>query len=479
MLSLLILIPLACLVLLNLPFLPMLRKAAWFIALPVPVFQMAFALLEPHALMRNTSDPLNLLLRFNLSADHLSLLVIFTIGLVVLCCLLAARTLINNEKQSYNFINLILLSLAGMNGLALLNDLFSLYVFIEITAISSFILIVQNREADALEGAFKYIIFSAVATIMMLASTALLLLSAGGTSFSVINTTITASPGFFPRLAMGLFICGLLIKGGVIPFHWWVPDVYSSAPAPASILLAGIVTKVCGIYALMRVVIAVFGFSESVKAVLLLTGCVSIVAGALAALGQNDFKRMLAYSSISQIGYIVIGFGTGVEIGVAGAAFHFFNHAVFKSTLFVNSAAVESSLGTTNMDRMGGIASKMHYTGATSVIAFLSAAGIPPLAGFWSKLLIILALWQAGYYTYAVIAVTAAVLTMAYFLRMQRRIFFGTLREGLEHVKEAGSGLVIAAVILAAITVAAGLLFPAVLDRFILPAGDIILKHHI
>ena len=161
-------------------------------------------------------------------------------------------------------------------------------------------------------------------------------------------------------------------------------------------LLAGVATKASGIYALVRLIATIFPMSVPLNQVLMVVGLISIVIGALAAIGQTDMKRMLAYSSISQVGYIVLGLGCGTALGVAGAVFHMFNHAVFKSLLFVNSADLEQRLGTTDMRKMGGLGSRMRVTSATSVIAMLSTAGIPPLAGFWSKLIIIVALWAGA-----------------------------------------------------------------------------------
>jgi multicomponent Na+:H+ antiporter subunit D len=145
------------------------------------------------------------------------------------------------------------------------------------------------------------------------------------------------------------------------------------------------------------------------------------------------------------------------------------NHAIFKTQLFANAAAVEEQTGTRDMDKMGGLAEKMPFTGATSVIGFLSMAGIPPLSGFWSKLIIIIALWLSGFRWYAMIAVSASVLTLAYMLSLQRRVFFGKLAAGFENLKEAEFGIVLPAVVLASLSIIFGIAFPFVLHRLILP----------
>jgi multicomponent Na+:H+ antiporter subunit D len=275
---------------------------------------------------------------------------------------------------------------------------------------------------------------------------------------------------------MGLFVCGLFIKGGLVPFHAWLPDAYTAAPASVSVLLGGVITKAAGIYTMIRIVASVFAFNSAVCSVLMLIGTISIFVGALAAIGQTNFKRMLAYSSISQMGYIILGLGTGTGLGIAGAVFHLFNHSIFKSLLFVNSAAVEKETGTCNMDELGGISKKMPVTGVTSVLAFLSTCGIPPLAGFWSKVIIVIVLWQIGHYAYASLAILASVITLAYFLSMQNRVFFGKLKQGFENLKDADRSILAVSIILAAITVGAGVFFPFVFNSMILPVREILIR---
>jgi multicomponent Na+:H+ antiporter subunit D len=473
--SSLVLFPFFSVIILNLPFKGLMQKIAFGLGLWLAIMQVGMVLFPAAFFWSSSLDVFGNFLRFNFVVDGLSLVLLLSIGLVSLVVLLMGRYMIVGETQRFNFVNLILLVMAGMNGVVMVRDIFSLYVFLEITAVSSFILIAFYKDVSALEAAFKYIILSAVATVLMLAAIALLLLVSGDTRFEAINAALKDSQhAFILMLAVGMFICGLFIKAGLMPFHGWLPDAYSAAPAPISVLLAGIVTKTVGVYTLIRIVSAVFGFDNPLKQILLLVGAISIVLGALAALGQSDFKRMLAYSSISQVGYIIIGLGCGTALGIAGAVFHLFNHSIFKSLLFVNSAAVETQTGTRDMDKLSGLAERMPLTGITSALGFLSASGIPPLAGFWSKLIIIIALWLAGYHVYAVVAILAGVLTLAYFLSMQRRVFFGKLAEEFSDVKEAGAGLALPAVILSVITVAAGLGFPVILNKFILPLGIIL-----
>jgi len=477
--SLLILIPLFGVIILNLAFAGSRKAKRWAFVFAFALFalQIAVAIFHHPALSGNALERIDAFFKISFLVDHLSFLMFLCIGIVSLASLVVAKYTMADENDSFKFINLLILASLGMSAIVMVKDIFSLYVFMEVTAISSFLLIAFPRSLESLEGSFKYLILSAVATVLMLTSIGLMLMVAGTTSFSGLSIALEASRSSeLVALGVGLFICGLFIKGGLVPFHGWLPDAYMAAPAPASVLLAGVVTKAAGIYTMIRIVTSVLGSYRSLNSVLLLIGTISIFVGAIVAIDQKNFKRMLAYSSISQMGYIIVGLGAGNALGLIGAAFHLFNHAIFKSLLFVNSAAVEKETGTCDMTKMGGISQKMPVTGTTSVIALLSTCGIPPLAGFWSKLMIVMALWQADYYAYATLAILGSIITLTYFLSMQRRVFFGKLASGMENLREAGGGMVTVSIILAAITVGAGIFFPFVFTNIISPIKELLVR---
>ncbi len=464
-----VLIPLIALLVANLPFGPIGKRLAYPLAFVLATAQILASLFVPSELFLGPSTIFgSVSLAFQ--ADRLSLLLILCVGIVGLAALSVGYGTIKPGDDRHRFSNLLRLARAGMNGVAMVRDLFSLYVFLEITAVASYILIAFAREKDGLEGSFKYLVLSAVATFMMLSSVAIFLLTTGDTSFEGVAASLARHEGgWLAILATGLFTAGLCIKAGLVPFHGWLPDAYSSAPPAVSVLLAGIVTKTTGVYSLMRLCSAVFGFAFRLDMALMVVGLLSILVGALAALGQKDMKRMLAYSSLSQVGYIILGLGAGSPLGIAAAAFHLFNHSIFKTQLFVNAAAVERQVGTRSLDEMGGLSREMPVTSWTSVLAFLSAAGVPPLAGFWSKLLIVIAVWKAGQIPAAVIAVLASLLTLAYFLVLQRKAFFGKPVDRPILVKEAPFWLTAPAVVLALITLGVGIFFPLLFDSIILP----------
>jgi proton-translocating NADH-quinone oxidoreductase chain N len=470
MLSSFILVPFLLLIILNLPFKFHQERMAFWLAGGLLIMQCAAVLVHPLLPWSTYPDSLRLFFSFQLSADTLSLIVLFTIGLVSFVSLLVARSTIAREQQRFHFVSLLLIALIGMNTAVLVRDIFSLYVFIEIVAVATFVLLALEKNKFAIEGTFKYLVLSIIASVFMLSATAFFILLAGDTSFAAIRGAFSAGANtFLLNLAVGLFLCGLFIKCGVAPFHGWVPDAYSNAQASVSVLLAGIVTKVSGVYVLLRLFSSVFILSASVQHVLLLVGALSIVFAALAALTQGDIKRMLSYSSISQVGYIVLALGCATPLAFAGAVFHFFNHAIFKSLLFVNAASLEKKLGSTDMTIIAGFGPQVPVTATTSVIGLLSTAGIPPLSGFWSKLIIIIALWSSGRFVYAAIALLASVLTLAYFLSLQRNVFFVKSGMALEEAGAVPFGMRFSEVLLAAITIVTGVGFPFILTAWLEP----------
>ena len=413
--------------------------------------------------------PVERVLGFGLSLDHLGGLLLLCAGIVGMAALLVSRRTLAEASERFMFANLVLVALVGINGIAMVRDLFTLYVFVEVTAVATFILITLRHGGHAFEGAWKYVILSAVASVLMLSSVALFLLSVGGISLDEVKTAL-ATPGTLTWVAIALFLCGLFVKGALVPFHGWLADAYTAAPAPVSVFMAGVVTKASGIFGLLRIASSCLGGALPGREILLVVGALSIVVGAFLALGQSNMKRMLAYSSVSQMGYIVLALGGDLRLGIVAAALHFFNHAISKSQLFANAAAIEERLGTLDMDKMGGIAARMPVTAGTTAVATLSIAGLPPLAGFWSKLLIVMALWNAKEYAFAAVAILASLVTLAYFLSLQRRVFFGKTLPEWAAVRETGAGLLVPAVALAAITVVLGIGFPFAL-RVLLGGG--------
>ncbi len=401
----------------------------------------------------------------DIPGDGLSLLLVAAVYLVALCVTFFSAWFIEEGLPNRPaYYSLILVSVAAMCGVVTTTDFFTLYVFIEVLAVTSFALITTDDSKNGLEGALKYFLLTFPASALIIVGISILMLTLGSLSYENLQlfmaSDISAGPVTF---AGALLMLGFLIKSGIVPFHTWTPDAYQGAYAPVSAYLAGIVTKISGVYAILKLatLMRLFdGRALALSEMLMFLGMLSIAVGALAALKQTDLKRMLAFSSVSQLGYIVLAAGLGTPLAIIGAVFHLVNHATFKTVLFLNSASVEKATGTTDMDKLGGLEHAMPWTSWTSVIALLSTAGVPPLSGFWSKLIIILALWESGLKLYAVLALLFSVVTLAYFMMMQRKVFFGKKSPAAENAREVSAPLLAPVVLLSAVIAALGLLFP-------------------
>jgi multicomponent Na+:H+ antiporter subunit D len=411
------------------------------------------------------------------AVDGFSLFMLMAISLLTLCVSLYSINYMERYGAKANYYALLLMMAAGMNGLVLVTDLFNVYLFLEVAAIASYALVAYGLEHDELEASFKYLMLSVIASAAILISIAVLFGMTGSLGFTAVAAGLRSLDAKFAvGFCAALFIMGFGLKAALIPFHAWLPDAHPSAPAPISAILSGLLIKVSGVYALTRILFNVFGLTPALSQVLMYLGAVSIVVAAFLALGQKDMKRLLAYSSISQVGYVVLGIGIGTPLGIAGGLFHLFNHALAKGLLFLNSGSVQYATGTRNLEEMGGLAKRMPVTAATSLIGSLSIAGVPPLGGFWSKLIIIMALVQAKEWPLALVAILASVLTLWYYLLMQRKAFFGKLDEKWKNVKEAPFWMTASTVILALLSIGVGLFFSAFIKSWIQPASDVLAR---
>lgn len=362
----------------------------------------------------------------SLVVDGLAVFMLATVNLIAFLIVVYSVRYMERYTALPKFYSLLLLMVGGMNGVVLAGDLFNLFVFLELAAVASYALVAFGTDREELEASFKYMVMGALASSFILLGIAFLYSRTSTLNLADMARELAENPpGRIVNYVSVLFIVGFGLKAALVPFHAWLPDAHPSAPAPVSALLSGVLIKTVGIYALIRLFFNVFGLNPRLASVLMVLGTVSMIAGVLLAVGQWDFKRLLAYHSISQVGYIILGLGIGTPLGILGGLLHLFNHSLFKSLLFLNAGAVNYALGTRDLRRMGGLWERMPVTGRTSLVASLSIAGIPPLNGFWSKLLIIIAAVQAGHLGYAGWAVLGSVLTLASFLKVQRYGFFG------------------------------------------------------
>lgn len=407
--------------------------------------------------------------------DGLTVFMLVTVNLVAFAVSVYARDYMERYTSKRLFYSLLLLMVAGMNGVIVAGDLFNLYVFLEIAAVASYALVAFGTERHELEAAFKYAVMGTVGSLFILLGIVLLYGLSSTLNMADMNLALRGHrDDDLILMVSALFLMGFGLKAALIPFHAWLPDAHPSAPAPISAMLSGVLIKSLGIYALFRIFYNVLGMTPMVSSILMFMGTLSMVVGVLLAIGQQDLKRLLAYSSISQVGYVVLGIGLGTPLGILGGLFHLFNHSVFKALLFLNSGALEYATGNRDLQLMGGVAKKMPVTGATNFVAALSIAGIPPFSGFWSKLLIIMAAVQAGHSGYALWAVIVSVLTLALFARVLKYTFFGELPQCWQEVEEVPAFMRISMISLALICLLGGiLLLPGIREGFLQPAAAI------
>jgi multicomponent Na+:H+ antiporter subunit D len=416
--------------------------------------------------------------------DGLTSLMLVTVNVVSLLVTIYSINYMQKFTDKVKFYTLFMLMLAGMNGIIITGDLFNLFVFLEIASIASYALVAFGTEAEELEASFKYAIMGSVASSFILLGIALVYSYTSTLNMADISLVLSQKgSGPLVNFIAVLFLVGFGLKAALVPFHAWLPDAHPSAPAPISAMLSGVLIKTLGIYAIMRIFFNVIGIATtSILSIVMLLGALSMLAGVILALSQWDFKRLLAYHSISQVGYIMLGIGLGTPLGILGGLFHLFNHSVFKSLLFLGSGALDYTLHTRDLRQMGGLRERMPVTANTNLVASMSIAGIPPFNGFWSKLLIILACVQSHiqsgkmiYMIYAICAITGSILTLASFMKVQKYAFFGKLNEKWQEIKEVPALMQLSMVILAAICVVSSLLLIPLFKPFLQNAVEALL----
>jgi len=416
--------------------------------------------------------------------DGLTSFMLVTVNLVSFLVTVYAVNYMQKFTDKAKFYTLFMLMLAGMHGVIMTGDLFNLFVFLEIASIASYALVAFGTEAEELEASFKYAIMGSVASSFILLAIALVYGYTSTLNLADISLALTQKGGgFLISFASVLFLVGFGLKAALVPFHAWLPDAHPSAPAPISAMLSGVLIKTLGIYAIIRIFFNVFGATTTpVLSIVMFLGVLSMLVGVILALSQWDFKRLLAYHSISQVGYVMLGIGLGTPLGILGGLFHLFNHSVFKSLLFLGSGAVDYSLHTRDLQQMGGLREKMPVTANTNLVASMSIAGIPPFNGFWSKLWIILACVQAYiqsskmiYIVYALCAIVGSILTLASFMKVQKYAFFGRLNEKWQNIKEVPGLMQLSMVFLALICIVSSLLVMSSFKPFLDSAADALL----
>ena len=397
-------------------------------------------------------------LRLGFMVDTVSFPIALIFAVVsALSCFYSIKYMENKRGQTGYYANLLLF-MAGMIGVVLSANLIQFYLFWELMLIPSYFLIASwGVSKKRLTIGFKYFIFTHIGALFMLMGILSIYVFTGTFDFAELSQVSADIPSTSVLTVFVLLLIGFCVKMAIFPVHTWLPDAHAEAPTPISAMLSGVMIK-CGAYAFARILLS--GFGQTVvqtSDTLAILGVVTMIYGGLMALAQTDIKRLLAYSSISQMGYIFFGLGVYSTIGATGALFHMVNHAICKSLLFMCAGVIIHQTGIRNIRRLGGLADKMPIICAASLIGALSLAGTPPLNGFWSEWMIFSGGISSGKILITTIAVVSTAITAGYYLWFLWRVFFGTTPKELENTKEASWLMRIPIIILAAIAVVVGI----------------------
>lgn len=396
--------------------------------------------------------------------DAANALVALLVALLALASLAYARRSaaaeIGDERQ-YLFYALMLLCVAGLLGIAVTGDAFNLFVFLEISSLSTYVLVAMGRDRRALTAAFQYLILGTVGATFYVIGVGILYLATGTLNLADMAVRLAAVGDPRPAVvALAFITAGLGLKLALFPLHAWLPGAYAQAPSAVAAFLAGTATKV-SLYALARIWFTVYGADSVLRDVPAgaILAALSVAAAFVAsgiAIFQDDLKRLLAYSSVGQIGYITLGLSLQTQPGVAAAMAHVVNHGVTKSALFLLAGAMALRLGGTRMERLAGAGRTMPLTAFAFVIGGLSLVGVPGTAGFVTKWALASAAFEAGRPLFAAVVLLSSLVALAYVWRFVELAYFRDPPAGAPPPGEAPASMTGVALALTAAVVAMG-----------------------
>lgn len=432
------------------------------------IYRVSYSGAEPIAhLGKDGSQTISLDMRI----DSLSLIILLLTSLVTVLAMLFSLEYHKKREieNSNSYYACMLLFAAGMFGVLFSTDMIQFYLFWELMLIPSYLLVTywgEDKKHSQRIG-LKYFIYTHIGAVLILIGILFTFALTGKTDMETAGAYLGAKDVNLIKIIASLFIIGFGIKMAIFPFHSWLPDTYSNAPLPISVMLAGAMSSI-GVYGLVRFLFTLFTHDilVSFTYMILIIAIITQFYGAIMALVEKNIKRILAYSSISQAGYILFGIGTVVSIGVGGSILHAVNSGLIKALLFMVVGSVILMTGIRYIDHLGGLAGKMPFTAFAGVVGALALAGIPPMNGFVSEWMILAGGFGTEYTILAVLAVIAGIFTMAYSLRFVKGIFFGELPKKLESTNETSLKISLVLAILVLLCVVIGVV-PTLVTGFI------------
>lgn len=348
-----------------------------------------------------------------LVADLLSAIMVVLAGLMGMSVGIYSLTSIDPAREAHGYYPLYNILLMGICGSFLTGDLFNLFVWFEVMLIASFVLLVLGGEEDQLEGGLKYVTLNLISSAIFLAALGLLYGLVGTLNMADLAGQLDTSPypGLVMTLAM-LFLITFGLKAAIFPLFFWLPSSYHTPPVAISAIFAGLLTKV-GVYTLIRAFTLIFVQDPAYTHTLLLIAAgLTMLTGVLGAAAQNEFRRILSFHIVSQIGYMVMGLALYSPLALAGSVFYITHHIIVKTNLFLVSGVTYRLRGTYNLKYLGGLYYTYPLLGLLFLIPAFSLAGIPPLSGFWAKFILVRAGLESGQYLIVVTALVVSLLTV-------------------------------------------------------------------
>ena len=441
------------------------------------------------------------LVRILFEVDAMSVFMAIISSILALAAIVYSWAFMKENTGLDKYYTLLLLMLAGMLGMELTGDMFNFFVFLEITSISSAALVAfWTKMGESVEAGFKYIVVSSVGALFVLFAIALFYGQYDALNMAVIGSSIQYT--MLDKIALILLIGALGMKAGIVPMHMWLPDSYGRAPS--SVTVALVATTLASLYGLFRVIFTIYGnqlanitrqfnwgddvvsftLNGTLGAFLIILAIVTILIGVIMALRQTDFKRLIAYAAVAEIGYMFLGIGTGLAaigtphglVALKGGIFHILNDALDVGLLFLVAGAIYYTTREFSLNKLSGLGRNMKYTAVFFIIGLLAVSGMPPLNGFASKLLI----YQSTFHLspiLSIIAILASIMMLAVFVKVFYSAFMGPKLTRYQDVKEVPKSMLIAMGFIACIIIFIGLFPELIINNIVTPAAEALLNH--
>jgi formate hydrogenlyase subunit 3/multisubunit Na+/H+ antiporter MnhD subunit len=404
---------------------------------------------------------------FDLRLYHFSSFILLALAGFLILITIYTTAKMKDAPRSREFMAYVFLTAAFANGAVLANNFVPLVFFWEGLLVTLYGLITIGGRPASGRTAVKALLISGFCDFSMILGIGLLWTVSGTLTMS----EVSVEPTGLAAVAFVLMMVGAAGKAGAMPFHTWIPDAAVDAPVTFMAFLPAAFEKLLGIYLLARVSLDFFKIKpgSGLAILMMIVGAVTIVLAVLMALVQKDLKRLLSYHAVSQVGYMILGIGTAIPIGIAGGIFHMINHAMYKSGLFLSAGSVEHRAGTTELKKLGGLRREMPLTAFGFTVCALAISGVWPLNGFVSKEMVFHGALETGYTVFAIAAWVGAIFTFASFLKAGHSVFFGERTREIPAVKESPAAITLPLLVLAGLCILFGVYNKLPLTLFIQP----------